>query len=206
MPSVPPAVPSHTASIVQSTMASCPAVAAIFAATNGNVARSGFSLPYVQLKISLSLISSSPFDTHQEASVRRLDRTNNVTHHPSQRRQVFLRRRIARAHDEQVPNRYLLHVTAELSRQAVGAAEVACIEPMHVAGITDGDRSKARAKQVDRFDAAIGAHIEHEMLLDRLPSIGIVQTEAIHDRCATLPPRPRATPRPRRGRRWRTNR
>src|SRR6266566_1671042 len=129
MPSVPPSVPSHTASIVQSTMASCPAVAAIFAATNGSVARSGFSLPYVQLKISLSLISSSPFDAHQEASVpRRLDRTNNVTHHPSQRRQVFLRCRIACAHYEKVPDRYLLHLPAELSGQAVGAPEVACIE------------------------------------------------------------------------------
>src|SRR5205823_13094266 len=105
-PSVPPSVPSHTASIVQSTIDSCPAAAAMFAATNGSVARSGSSLPCVQLKISLSLISSSPFHAHQEASVTgRLDRTNEVAHHPSERRQVLLRRRIPRAHHEHVADR-----------------------------------------------------------------------------------------------------
>src|SRR6478672_1194494 len=60
IPSAPPSVPSQTASIVQSTTASWPAVAAMFAATNGSVARSGSSLPYVQLKISLSLIVLAP--------------------------------------------------------------------------------------------------------------------------------------------------
>src|SRR5439155_26692353 len=114
IPFVPPSVPSHTASIVQSTIDSCPAAAAMFAATNGSVARSGSSLPYVQLKISLSLTSSSPFHTPQKASVARcLDRTNNVTHHPSKRRKILLRRRIPRAHDEHVANRDLLHVLAE---------------------------------------------------------------------------------------------
>ena len=60
IPSVPLSVPSHTASIVHRTTASCPAVAAMFAATNGSVARSGSSLPCVQLKISFSLIVLAP--------------------------------------------------------------------------------------------------------------------------------------------------
>src|SRR5437762_11348423 len=114
MPFVPPTVPSHTASIVQSTTASCPAAAAMFAATNGSVARSGSSLPCVQLKISVSLISSSPFHAHHETSVAgRLDRTNDVAHHPSERRQVLLRRRIPRAHHEHVADRDLLHAPAD---------------------------------------------------------------------------------------------
>src|SRR5205823_9999414 len=60
MPSAPPSVPIQTASMVHSTTASCPAVAAMLAATNGSVARSGSSLPYVQLNISLSLIVLAP--------------------------------------------------------------------------------------------------------------------------------------------------
>ena len=59
-PSLPPLHPRRTASIVQRTTASCPAVAAILAATNGSVARSGSSRPQVQLKISYSFISFSP--------------------------------------------------------------------------------------------------------------------------------------------------
>ena len=51
------------------------AVAAIFAATNGSVARSGFSLPYVQLKISLSLIFIVPF-RHSPRGVRPTPRSN----------------------------------------------------------------------------------------------------------------------------------
>ena len=38
-------ITTQTASMVQSTTDSCPAVAAMFAATNGRVARSGSSLP-----------------------------------------------------------------------------------------------------------------------------------------------------------------
>src|SRR2546428_10010721 len=141
MPSVPSSVPTHTASIVQSTIDSCPAAAAMFAATNGSVARSGSSLPCVQLKISLSLISSSPFHAHQEASVaRRLDRTNNVAHHPSKRRQVLLRRRIPRAHHEHLADRDLLHAPAELAGKAVGAPQIARVEVVHVRGLRDGDR------------------------------------------------------------------
>ena len=60
IPLAPPSVPNQTASIVQSTTASCPAVAATFAATKGSVARSGSSLPCEQLKISFSLISLAP--------------------------------------------------------------------------------------------------------------------------------------------------
>ena len=59
-PSPPPRQPRRTASIVQRTTASLPAVAAMLAATNGSVARSGSSLPQVQLKISFSLMSVSP--------------------------------------------------------------------------------------------------------------------------------------------------
>src|SRR5256884_8937451 len=148
IPFVPPSVPSHTASIVQSTIDSCPAAAAMFAATNGSVARSGSSLPYVQLKISLSLISSSPFHAHQEASIARsLDRTNNVAHHPSERRQVLLRRRIPRAHHEHVADRDLLHAPAELAGEAVGASESARVETVHAIGLSDGDRPEARAQQ-----------------------------------------------------------
>src|SRR5438270_407528 len=129
---VPPSVPSHTDSIVQSTTASCPAAAAMFAATNGNVARSASSLPCVQLKISLSLISSSPFHAHQEASVApRLGRTNNVAHHPSKRRQVLLRCGIPSAHHEHVADRDLLHAPAELAGQAVGAPQIARVEVVH---------------------------------------------------------------------------
>src|SRR5690242_18849789 len=102
--------------MVQSTIASWPAVAAMFAATNGRVARSGSSLPCVQLKISLSLMSSSPFHAHQEASVAWcLDRTNDVAHRPSERREVLLRRRIPRAHHEHLADRNLPHVPAELA-------------------------------------------------------------------------------------------
>lgn len=43
-----------------STTASCPAVAAMFAAMNGSVALSGSSRPQVQLKMSFSFISVSP--------------------------------------------------------------------------------------------------------------------------------------------------
>src|SRR5205823_4977572 len=131
IPSAPPSVPSPTASIVQSTIDSCPAAAAMFAATNGRVARSGSPLPWVQLKISLSLNSSSPFHTHQEASVARsLDRTNNVAHHPSERREVLLRRRIPRAHHEHVAGRDLLHPPAELPGEAIGAPEISRVEVM----------------------------------------------------------------------------
>jgi hypothetical protein len=113
---VPPSVPTHTASIVQRTIDSSPAIAAIFAATKGSVARSGSSLSCVQLKISLPAISSSPFHAHQEASVARsLDRTNEVAHHPSERRQVLLRSRIPRAHHEDVADRDLLHAPAEFA-------------------------------------------------------------------------------------------
>src|SRR5437870_10679153 len=125
MPSVPPSVPTHTASIVQSTIDSCPAVAAMFAATKGSVARSGSSLPCVQLKISLSLISSSPFHAYQEAPVpQRLDRTNDLAHHPRERRQVLLRRRIPRAHHEHVADRALLHPPPELAAEAVGPPDL----------------------------------------------------------------------------------
>src|SRR4029078_8275665 len=61
-PSAPPFVPSHTASTVQTTVASRPAVAATFAATNGRMARSGFSFPLVQLKISDWLIWNAPLE------------------------------------------------------------------------------------------------------------------------------------------------
>src|SRR5438094_6540890 len=187
IPSVPPSVPSQTASIVQSTTASCPAAAAMFAATNGNVARSASSLPCVQLKISLSLISSSPFHAHQEASVARsLDRTNNVAHHPGERRQVLLRRRIPRAHHEHVADRDLLHAPAELAGEAVGASENARVEAVHAVGLRDGDRPEARAQQVDRCDACVRADVEHQVLLDHLPSVGIIKTEAVDDRLAPL--------------------
>src|SRR5947207_3892047 len=160
MPSVPPSVPTHTASIVQSTIDSCPAVAAMFAATKGSVARSGSSPPWVQLKISLSLISSSPFHAHQEASVaRRLDRTNKVAHHPSERRQVLLRRRIPRAHHEHVADRDLLHAPAELAGEAVGASESARVETVHAIGLSDGDRPEARAQQVDHCDTCVRADV-----------------------------------------------
>src|SRR5438445_5968670 len=150
LPSVPPSVPTHTASTVQSTIDSCPAVAAMFAATKGSVARSGSSLPCVQLKISLSPISSSPFHAHQEASVPgRLDRTNDVAHHPSKRRQVLLRRRIQSGHHEHVADRDLLHAPAELPGQAVGASEFARVEVVDAVGLGDGDRPEARAQQVD---------------------------------------------------------
>src|SRR5467141_84633 len=59
-PSLPPMHPRRTASIVQRTTASCPAVAAMLAAMKGSVARSGSSRPQVQLKISFSFISVSP--------------------------------------------------------------------------------------------------------------------------------------------------
>src|SRR5438445_7987818 len=187
LPSVPPSVPTHTASIVQSTIDSCPAVAAMFAATKGSVARSGSSLPCVQLKISLSLISSSPFHAYQEAPVaRRLDRTNNVAHHPSERRQVLLRRWIPRAHHEHVADRDLLHAPAELAGEAVGASEKARVEAVHAVGLRDGDRPEARAQQVDRCDTCVQADVEHQVLLDHLPSVGIVNTEAISDRRAPL--------------------
>src|SRR2546427_3245400 len=55
-PSGPPFVPRRTASMVQSTIASWPAVAAMLAATKGNVARSGSSRPQVQLKMSFAFI------------------------------------------------------------------------------------------------------------------------------------------------------
>src|SRR5437870_8537376 len=187
MPSVPPSVPTHTASIVQSTIDSCPAVAAMFAATKGSVARSGSSLPWVQLKISLSLISSSPFHAHQEASVvRSLDRTDNVAHHPSKRRQVLLRRRIPRAHREHVADRDLLHPPAELAGEAVGAPEISRVEVMDPVRLRDGDRPEARAEQVDRCDPCVRADVEHQVLLDHLPSVGIVKTEAVGDRRAPL--------------------
>src|SRR5947208_9052896 len=141
MPSVPPSVPTHTASIVQSTIESFPAVAAMFAATKGRVARSGSSLPWVQLKISLSLISSSPFHADQEASVpRRLDRTNHVAHHPSERRQVLLRCRIPGADHEHVADRDLLYAPAELAGEAVGASENARVVLVHAVGPGGGDR------------------------------------------------------------------
>src|SRR5512135_85874 len=178
IPSVPPSVPSHTASIVQSTIASWPAAAAMFAATNGNVARSGFSLPEVQLKISLSLISSSPFHTHQEAPVTRcLDRTNDMTHHPSQRREVLFRRRITRAHHEHVAHRDLLHVSAELAGKAVGAPSVAGVEAVGAAGLAHRDRTETGAEQVDRRDPSVGVDVQHQMLFDRLPAVRIVQAE-----------------------------
>src|SRR3989440_3221342 len=158
MPSVPTSVPTHTASIVQSTTESCPAAAAMFAATNGSVARSGSSLPCVQLKISLSLISSSPFHAHQEAPVaRRLDRTNDVAHHPSERRQVLLRRGIPCAHHEHVAHRDLLHTPAELAGEAVGAPPIARVEVV----LTDGDGPEARTEQVDRHDPSVIADVEH---------------------------------------------
>src|SRR4249919_2844662 len=116
IPSVPPFVPSHTASIVHSTIDSCPAAAAMFAATKGSVARSGSSLPWVQLKISFSLISSCPFHSHQETSVAgRLDRTNDMAHQAGQRWQILFRRRVTGGHREHVADRDLLHVPAELS-------------------------------------------------------------------------------------------
>src|SRR5438132_9718604 len=140
MPSVPPSVPTHTASIVQSTIDSCPAVAAMFATTKGKVALSGSSLPCVQLKISLSLISSSPFHAHQKASVARsLDRTNNVAHHPSERREVLLRRRIPRAHHEHVADRDLLHPPTELPGEAVGAPEISRVDVMDPVRLGDRD-------------------------------------------------------------------
>jgi len=58
--SLPPLHPRRTASIVQGTIASCPAVAAMLAATKGSVARSGSSRPQVQVKINFSFISVSP--------------------------------------------------------------------------------------------------------------------------------------------------
>src|SRR2546429_4232584 len=187
MPSVPPSVPTHTASIVQSTIDSCPAVAAMFAATNGRVARSGSSLPSVQLKISLSLISSSPFDAHQEPSVpQRLDRTNDVAHHPSERRQVLLRRRIPRTHREHVADRDLLQAPAELPGEAVGASENTSVELVHAVGLRDGNRPEARTQQVDRCDACVRADVEHQVLLDHLPSVGVAKTEAVGDRRAPL--------------------
>src|SRR5438445_7276726 len=171
--------------MVQSTIASCPAVAAMFAATNGRVARSGSSLPWVQLKISLSLISSSPFHAHQEASVARsLDRTNNVAHHPGERRQVLLRRRIPRAHHEHVADRDLLHSPAELAGQAVGAPPIARVEVALAALLTDGDGPEARTEQVDRHDPSVIADVEHDVLLDHLPSVGVVKTETVRDRRA----------------------
>src|SRR5439155_9049673 len=144
VPSAPPSVPTHTASIVQSTIDSCPAAAAMFAATNGRVARSASSLPWVQLKISLSLISSSPFHAHQESSIARsLDGTNNVAHHPSEGRQVLLRRRILCAHHEHVADRDLLHPPAELAGEAVGAPEISRVEVMDPARLRGGDRPEA---------------------------------------------------------------
>src|SRR5262249_25875830 len=158
----------------------------MFAATKGRVARSGSSLPWVQLKISLSLISSSPFHAHQEASVARsLDRTNQVAHHPSERRQVLLRRRIPRAHDEHVADRDLLHAPAELAGEAVGASENARVEAVDAVGLGDSDRPEARAEQVDLRDTVIRANVEHQMLLDHLPTVRIVQAEAVGDRRTT---------------------
>src|SRR5256714_14562653 len=185
MPSVPPSVPTHTASIVQSTIDPCPAVAAMFAATKGSVARSGSSLPCVQLKISLSLISSSPFHTHLEASVAgRLDRTNDVAHHPSERRQVLLRRRIPRAHHEHVADRDLLHAPAELAGEAVGAPPIARVEVVLAALLTDGNGPEAGTQQVDGHDPSVIADVEHEVLLDHLPSVGVVKAETVRDRRA----------------------
>src|ERR1043166_6654685 len=141
----------------------------MFAATNGSVARSGESFPYVQLKISFSLISTSPFHCNQEAAVAgRLDRTNNVAHQSSQRWQVFLRGRITSDDHQHLADRYLLHLPAELACEAIRAPHLPGMEVVNARPVVRGDRPEAGAQQVDPLDAPLVVHVEHEMLLDRL--------------------------------------
>ena len=47
-----------------------------------------------------------------------------------------------------------------------------------------GDGPEARAHQVDRPDPSVRSDVEHQVLLDHLPSVGIVKTEAVGDRRA----------------------
>src|SRR5262249_47381697 len=135
IPSAPPSVPSHTAPPAQSTIDSCSAVPALFAAMNRDVPRSGSSFARLQLKITLSRMCCFPFHATQKPSVSgRLDRTNDVAQHPCERRQVLLRRGIPGAHHEHVADRDLLHVPPELAGEPVGAPQVARVEAVRPGG------------------------------------------------------------------------
>jgi hypothetical protein len=80
-----------------------------------------------------------------------------------------------------VTDRDLLHTPAELPGQAVGAPQIARVEVVLAGGLNDCDRPKARAQQVNPTDTCVRADVEHQVLLDRLPSVGIVKTEAVGD-------------------------
>src|SRR5439155_16651719 len=131
MSSVPPAVPSHTPSIVSRTTASSPATAAVFAAPNGSIARSGSSLAWVQVNSSFSDIASPlprPLDDYRQGAVVQLLLGDDpMSHHPRERREVLLSGGIA--YDEFDGGAHLegLHVPAELHGYVVAAhgAEVA---------------------------------------------------------------------------------
>src|SRR5213592_663164 len=179
MPSVPPSVPTHTASIVQSTIDSCPAVAAMFAATKGSVARSGSSLPCEQLKISFSLISLALCD-QEPPVIERLDRTNRIAQQPCQRGQLLLRGRIPGRHHKRVTHRDAPDPAPELLGQPIRAAQLARVEVVNVPGRGFDRRSEPRTHEVDPLKPSIGGVAEGQLFDDRPASL-VMQTEPIAD-------------------------
>ena len=172
-----PSVPSQTASIVQRTTASCPAVAATFAATNGSVARSGSSLPCVQLKISLSVIvlrSTVIQDVRRHRSrpmTRGCRGAAPATAGPPARQGRGRRRRGSRPPRSDGLGR-------ETRPQARPATECSGVVAMNASRPRQRDRTKARAQQVDPLDQ-LGTEVAEEMLLDAARTVPLIKVDPI---------------------------
>jgi hypothetical protein len=108
---------------------------------------------------------------------------NSMAHQAGQRWQILFRRRVARGYDQHLADWDLLHVPAELSGKTVSAPEVSGVEAVHAGRVARRDRAETGAEQVDSCHASLG-HVEHQVLLDQLPSVGIVESEAIGQRRA----------------------
>ena len=77
-----------------------------------------------------------------------------------------------------------LVVPLKVLGETVGASEVARVEAVHAIRPIGDERAEARAEQVDRLHASVGVHVEHQVLLDQPPPVGVVKAETIGHRRA----------------------